>query len=258
MPDGLVVFFPSYSYLATCVSRWQSRPPPGSSRTLWDDLRSQKPIFQETASITSQSVPSSGSNSGTTHGAQPTNPPKYRSTDELLTAYTSSILAPQNKNTRGALLLAVIGGSLSEGINFADRLGRCIVVVGLPFPNAKSPELKSKLEFVERRHLNSGSAAGAGAGAAAAKEYYTNICMRAVNQSIGRAIRHRDDYAAIMLLDRRYSRSEIHSKLPGWIRNSLVVVADDGNGNGSGERFEGQVQNLRRFFRDKGGRVNCE
>lgn len=32
-------------------------------------------------------------------------------------------------------------------------------------------------------------------------EYYTNLCMKAVNQSVGRAIRHIGDYATIVLAD---------------------------------------------------------
>ncbi|CAN0285152.1 unnamed protein product, partial [Ectocarpus sp. 8 AP-2014] len=38
----------------------------------------------------------------------------------------------------------------------------------------------------------------------AGREYYSSICMRAVNQSIGRSIRHAGDYASILLVDERY------------------------------------------------------
>ena len=35
--------------------------------------------------------------------------------------------------------------------------------------------------------------------------HYENLCMKAVNQSVGRAIRHKEDYAAILLLDHRFA-----------------------------------------------------
>lgn len=47
--------------------------------------------------------------------------------------------------------------------------------------------------------------------------------MKAVNQSIGRAVRHKDDYATILLLDERYNRSNTKNALPDWIRRSLIV-----------------------------------
>eukprot|EP00957_Ditylum_brightwellii_P103732 7902442-Ditylum_brightwellii.AAC.1 len=51
--------------------------------------------------------------------------------------------------------------------------------------------------------------------------YYHNLCMRAVNQSIGRAIRHGNDYAAVVLADARYaSESRIWLGLPHWLRGS--------------------------------------
>jgi hypothetical protein len=53
--------------------------------------------------------------------------------------------------------------------------------------------------------------------------YYEAACMKAVNQSIGRAIRHRRDYAAIVLLDERFAKPRIRSQLPLWISSRLAI-----------------------------------
>ena len=39
----------------------------------------------------------------------------------------------------------------------------------------------------------------------------------------GRAIRHRRDYACIILLDQRYSKKSVQNKLPSWIQSRLHV-----------------------------------
>ncbi len=68
--------------------------------------------------------------------------------------------------------------------------------------------------------------------------------MRAVNQSIGRAIRHRNDYAAIVLVDRRFGTERIRGKLPEWIRGGMV--------EGSEKRgLQGLMGALSGFFRAK-------
>ena len=75
--------------------------------------------------------------------------------------------------------MAVVGAKLSEGLNFTDDLARAVVMVGLPYPNASSPELKERLKYVSNLAKQKGETGDAG------EELYENLCMNAVNQSIG-------------------------------------------------------------------------
>jgi chromosome transmission fidelity protein 1 len=225
IPDGVVVFFPSYAYLDKCVAAWKrlKQPPkPCSGSTLiWDTLGATKPVFME-----QRSQAQSSSKSTATKGDNAT-------VDSVLTAYSNAVASG---NGRGALLLSVIGGSLSEGINFSDALGRGVVVVGLPFPNPHSAEWKAKMAYIKGKAASWGQN-----GDAAVREFYENICMRAVNQCVGRAIRHLGDYAAILMLDRRYGDNRIQSKLPKWIRGSLWQPASTNDlANGLDRFFERQ------------------
>ncbi|KAI8676209.1 ATP-dependent DNA helicase CHL1 [Fusarium sp. Ph1] len=199
VPDGVVIFFPSYGYLDEVVAAWQ-KSQGANAQPIWERLGSRKALFKET------------------RGA---------SSDEVLQEYTNAIQG-EGSNGKGALLLSVVGGKMSEGINFSDRLGRCVIVIGLPYPNIASPDWKAKIEYIETTTQTNLTAQGTSKEEAtsrakqAARDFYENACMRAVNQSIGRAIRHRGDYAAIVLVDRRYCTDRIRGKLPGWIRGGLV------------------------------------
>lgn len=153
---------------------------------------------------------------------------KRLSAEALLAKYAEHI-----GKRKGALLFAVVEGKLSEGINFSDDLARGVAVVGLPFPNAFSAELVARKQHV----MDSARSRGASLDEAReeAREYYENLSLRAVNQSVGRAIRHINDYAAIFLLDSRYGNVRIERKLSKWIRKAcrsrplnlmLAVVKD--------------------------------
>lgn len=122
---------------------------------------------------------------------------------------TANVIAEYEKEikqlNKGAILFSVMGGKLSEGINFNDKLARGIMVFGLPFSNIKSPEIIEKTKFCEKKGIN----------------YQENSCMKLINQTIGRAIRHKNDYAVVYLVDKRFENPKIQEKLPSWIKEFI-------------------------------------
>ncbi|EGD76290.1 hypothetical protein PTSG_00993 [Salpingoeca rosetta] len=200
VPAGVVVFFPSYDTEDFIYQHWKACG-------VLDSLQRLKQVVRE--------------------------PRAAGKTDECLTEYSNAV-----QQGRGGLLFAVVGGKLSEGINFKDDLGRCVVMVGLPYPNRHSPALQEKMAYLDKR---AGSGARNANGQSPGEAYYENLCMKAVNQSIGRAIRHRNDYAAILLVDDRYARPRIASQLPEWMQPYHTTV----------DKMGGVVRHLSTFFRKR-------
>ncbi|KAK9451561.1 helicase C-terminal domain-containing protein [Limtongia smithiae] len=245
IPDGMVVFFPSYKYMEQVCISWQKQQP-NSLVSLWDQINKRKAIFQE--------------------------PREATEVDGVLSEYAQMLSSrTTGTSTTGAILLAVVGGKMSEGINFSDQLARGIIMVGLPFPNARSADMIAKRRYVEdmtssevkRRELlklkdqyTTESDIPAPLMARirdickkeadqASQDYYENVCMRAVNQSIGRGIRHANDYAVILFADCRYASERIHRKLPKWIRSRM------GSGSDSAGNIGSILKQARKFFASK-------
>ncbi|KAJ3579672.1 hypothetical protein NPX13_g893 [Xylaria arbuscula] len=218
VPDGVVIFFPSYGYLDEVVGVW-GETDSTQPASIWSKLQGKKAVFDK-AILGEDPSEAVGVKAGT--------------------------------KARGALLLSVVGGKMSEGINFSDRLGRCVMIVGLPYPNINSPDWKARIEYIESTTVKQLTECEAprprsealATAKQAARDFYENACMRAVNQSIGRAIRHRNDYAAIVLVDRRFGTARIRQKLPGWIQNGLIGGSEDG---GLGQ----MMSKVSGFFRGK-------
>lgn len=182
---------------------------------------------------------------------------------------------------------------------------RCVVMIGMPYPNPTDPELQERMRFMDTQqqqqqqqhavaattaagpaegfatcdgqvlaahgvdktdagvcsHSASRSKASqsmshqvAGKGLTAGREYYEDLCMKAVNQCVGRVIRHRNDYAAIVLADARWcsgnsgimqGSSDVVNgplrKLPRWIQGSLTVCKSFGDAYGRLHRFHRQM-----------------
>ncbi|KAL8098973.1 hypothetical protein AgCh_031615 [Apium graveolens] len=222
IPEGIVVFFSSFDYEGQVYDAWKASG-------ILARIMKKKRIFRE--------------------------PRKSTDVETVLKEYKETIEAVSSGNIKhdptsftGAILLAVVGAKISEGINFSDGMGRCIVMVGLPYPSPSDVELIERIKHIEglgdassnklsnyfpdAKYCTGNAQAGFDILRSCkrrGREYYDNLCMKAVNQSIGRAIRHINDYAAILLVDARYASGSSKrifphptDKLPQWIKGRLI------------------------------------
>eukprot|EP00931_Biecheleriopsis_adriatica_P089373 TRINITY_DN6351_c0_g1_i1.p1 TRINITY_DN6351_c0_g1~~TRINITY_DN6351_c0_g1_i1.p1 ORF type:complete len:884 (-),score=190.74 TRINITY_DN6351_c0_g1_i1:49-2700(-) len=190
-PGGIVFFFPSFEYLSVFAASDPGLRIGGRS------------VFVESRSV-------SGDSEGTKR-----RPAELKSSESgeanILVRFATKV-----REEGGALLLAVSGGKLSEGIDFKDQLCRLVVVVGLPYPNASDLALLEKMRFLDASRSR-------GLPGLTGREFYTARCMKAVNQCIGRSIRHAKDWAAILLLDHRYAQPAINGSISRWLSESACA-----------------------------------
>ena len=103
----------------------------------------------------------------------------------------------------GALLLGVMGGSFSEGVDFYDGILQAVVVVGLPLA-PPSKEVDVLIDYFERK-------VGEGKGETYA---YLNPAITRVLQAAGRLIRREEDRGVVVLMDERLEQGRYERLLP--------------------------------------------
>ncbi len=121
------------------------------------------------------------------------------------------------RETDGYLLMAVQGGSLSEGIDYPGNLLKGVIVAGLSMnpPDLRVEALRSfyATRFGRRRGY----------------EYaYLYPALNRAVQCAGRCIRGEDDVAAVVILDDRILRPSVRARLPRTFRprSSWDVAAE--------------------------------
>ncbi|KAM9296534.1 regulator of telomere elongation helicase 1 [Gastrophryne carolinensis] len=199
VPHGLLVFFPSYPVMDKSIEFWKEN---GLSSRI-DDV---KPMFVE--------------------------PRGKGSFTEIMDAYYEKVQAPSGS---GASFLAVCRGKASEGLDFADCNGRGVIITGLPFPPRMDPRVVLKMQFLDEMRRKQ----GANGKYLSGQDWYRQQASRAVNQAIGRVIRHRQDYGAIFLCDHRFSSGDSRAQLPSWVRPYLRVY----------DNFGHIIRDVSQFFR---------
>nr|XP_012300982.1 Fanconi anemia group J protein isoform X3 [Aotus nancymaae] len=133
--------------------------------------------------------------------------------DELLQVYYDAIKYEGEKD--GALLVAVCRGKVSEGLDFSDDNARAVITIGIPFPNVKDLQVELKRQYNDHHSKLRGLLPG--------RQWYEIQAYRALNQALGRCIRHRNDWGALILVDDRFRNnpSRYISGLSKWVRQQI-------------------------------------
>ncbi|XP_031289267.2 regulator of telomere elongation helicase 1 isoform X1 [Camelus dromedarius] len=189
VPHGLLVFFPSYPVMEKSLEFWRARD-------FARKLEVLKPLFVE--------------------------PRSKGGFSEVMDAYYARVAAP---GSSGATFLAVCRGKASEGLDFADVNGRGVIVTGLPYPPRMDPRVVLKMQFLDEMKGQGGAVGQFLSG----HDWYRQQASRAVNQAIGRVIRHRHDYGAVFLCDHRFTCADTRAQLPSWVRPHVKVYHNFGH-----------------------------
>ncbi|GAB6024234.1 hypothetical protein CHUAL_008929 [Chamberlinius hualienensis] len=174
IPKGVLVFFPSYYLMKECHKHWEEN-------NVWFNLSNLKKIFVES---------------------------QGQDVSNLIQDYYNE---NRKDGGKGAIMMAVCRGKVSEGIDFADDFGRCVIVTGLPFRPWKDPKVIGKMDYVSSQLAKK-------AVSISGRDWYDLEGIRAVNQAVGRVIRHKDDYATILLCDERFAYPKVQNQLSSWLK----------------------------------------
>eukprot|EP00127_Corallochytrium_limacisporum_P001499 Clim_evm5s61 gene=Clim_evmTU5s61 len=184
-PGGVLIFFTSYRTMKNLLMRWANTGELARMAVI-------KKIFAE--------------------------PKDNDQLDVVMQKYRSVVTDAQNpvpgNRITGACLFAVFRGKVSEGIDFADDLARAVVVAGIPYPNTQDKGIEEKKRYNNERHRM-------GLTSLNGDDWMSTQAYRALNQALGRCIRHREDWGSILMMDARFYQQPVIGKVSKWIRGRV-------------------------------------
>ncbi|XP_015113040.1 Fanconi anemia group J protein homolog [Diachasma alloeum] len=180
VPFGVLCFVPSYSLLNTVSKRMYDNG-------IMDRVMKIKVVFTE--------------------------PRRNAELDEVMRDFKNTIKelteSGRKNECTGALLFAVFRGKVAEGIDFSDNEARAVITIGIPYAIRTDPSVELKINYNDQTKGKQLVRGG---------EWYTVQAYRALNQALGRCIRHINDWGAILLVDERLMNSSSQGYLPKWVQ----------------------------------------
>ena len=118
VPGGLLMFFPSYWLMNSVYERWEYSG-------VLDEIQEHKIVYRE--------------------------PKKAAEYQIIMDRYYSAIFEGGTASQNGAVLMGVCRGRISEGLDFSDNAARCVIIVGIPYPQMTDPKVILKKEYLDAK-----------------------------------------------------------------------------------------------------------
>jgi Helicase C-terminal domain/Zinc finger, C3HC4 type (RING finger) len=124
-------------------------------------------------------------------------------------------------DNEGANLLLTMEGRCAESFQFRDNMTRTIMIIGAPYPDIESSEIKAKLKYslqsFERVHKYTE--------AEATEAFLNESASSIVNRLISLSIKHAHDYGAVILVGKEFNCSSLLRHLPVWATSKLELTS---------------------------------
>jgi len=123
----------------------------------------------------------------------------------------SSVLSALQKSTNNALF-GVMGGKLSEGIDYPNNVLTCVVAVGFPYATWDIYQ-RGLIDYYNQQFPEEGETYA----------YLTPAVLRLI-QASGRVHRSPNDKGCIVILDERITRPKVRQQFPKYFQQEMRIV----------------------------------
>jgi hypothetical protein len=248
VPDGMLVFFPSYGVMETCLERWggpaTSRPNNGNGKSAFFAAKKKQNSSNQysfplaPASYYDSNVKSTPWKRMLSTKSVVVEPRSTRDLPDAMAEFKRFLAMPKSP---GAILMGVCRGKLAEGIDFSNEMSRAVVITGLPFPPAFDPKVKLKKEFLDKA-LTSGNikaSADGGFGGSIAAQAHPIDCQGKTG-TLSKPI-----VLSIRRLAASFETSQTMAPSSSWTR-ALAKIATETVLVGGFDRISGRMKALER------------
>ena len=143
-------------------------------------------------------------------------------------------------NNKNSILFSVVRGSISEGIDFKDDIARIVICIGIPYANFIEDKIKLKMIYLNKLYKENKDKK---LNLISGQKWYKIDAIQSVNQTLGRVLRHKNDFGMMICIDSRFDEDNIKNLFSKWMNDILEIVNIDDSYFNNIEKFFDKMEN---------------